>query len=620
MRIKSKSTSVDDLMRLQERSNGEGPARKKRRLSEVEQAQSDAEEDDFGSGSGSGLETASGSDAEEMRQGRRKKDDDDGDDDESDEKDESASEEDDSGSNQDDDDEDDQDSDADADADAEHDPRTRLPQRQNNQSSLDVSDRLGSIGQRKPTTPKTPAVAASNASTPAASFASLGISSQLQAALRSMSIKTPTKVQAACIPPLLAGNAKTGSGKTIAFAIPILQRLSVDPYGIFALVLTPTRELAFQIAEQFAVLGGSIGIRTTVIVGGMDMMAQALELGNRPHVVIATPGRMVDHLKSSTGEWDLSRVKFLVLDEADRLLTPTFSPELGHLFNVLPKDRQTCLFTATLTPSIENLAEAPPRPGKQKPFVHRMVETVETVSTLKQHYILVPSHVREAYLFYILCNPPESTLPLRKGPPEPVKHGKKSDKSKPKTKKAKLDKKDDDEPEQPPPTIIFCAKPKTAAYLTLLLKTLQIRSTALHSRLTQRERLSSLQLFRASVVPVLISTDVGARGLDIEDVAMVINWDLPQEPEEYTHRVGRTARAGRGGIAISFVTERDEERVLRIEDRIKTTLDEMDCPEEVVLAKLNAVSTAKRLANMELHDSNFGKREEIHQIKNAKRR
>lgn len=201
------------------------------------------------------------------------------------------------------------------------------------------------------------------------------------------------------------------------------------------------------------------------------------------------------------------------------------------------------------------------------------------MSTLKQHYILVPSHVREAYLFYILCNPPESTLPLRKGPPEPGKHGKKSDR--PKAKKAKLDKKDDDEPEQPPPTIIFCAKPKTAAYLTLLLKTLQIRSTALHSRLTQRERLSSLQLFRASVVPVLISTDVGARGLDIEDVAMVINWDLPQEPEEYTHRVGRTARAGKGGIAISFVTERDEERVLRIEDRISEwCLLSLDAPLE----------------------------------------
>lgn len=172
--------------------------------------------------------------------------------------------------------------------------------------------------------------------------------------------------------------------------------------------------------------------------------------------------------------------------------------------------------------------------------------------------------MREAYLFHILCNPPESTLHLRRAPPEPAKNAKKiAHKS-----RSKRQEKADDELVQPPPTIIFCAKPRTAAYLTSLLKTLSIRSTALHSRLTQRERLSSLSLFKASVIPVLISTDVGARGLDIEDVAMVVNWDLPQEPEEYTHRVGRTARAGKGGVAISFVTERDEERILGIENRI----------------------------------------------------
>lgn len=187
---------------------------------------------------------------------------------------------------------------------------------------------------------------------------------------------------------------------------------------------------------------------------------------------------------------------------------------------------------------------------------------------MKQHYILVPSRVREPYLYHLLCNPPESTIPLRRAPPEPAKNTRKSKlkhKAGQKTNTA-----DEDEPEQPPPTIIFCTKPRTAAYLTNLLKTLSIRSTALHSRLTQRERLSSLSLFRSSVIPVLISTDVGARGLDIEDVAMVINWDMPNEPEEYTHRVGRTARAGKGGIAISFVTEKDEERVLKIEDRIST--------------------------------------------------
>ena len=190
------------------------------------------------------------------------------------------------------------------------------------------------------------------------------------------------------------------------------------------------------------------------------------------------------------------------------------------------------------------------------------------MSTLKQSYVLVPSHVRESYLYHLLCNPPDSTVHLRRAPPETM-HTRKKPKLMSKAKKSK----DNDEdithsPVQPPPTIIFCSKPRTAAYLTLLLKSLLIRSTALHSRLTQRERLSSLSLFRASVVPVLISTDVGSRGLDIEEVAMVINWDLPNEPEEYVHRVGRTARAGRGGMAVSFVTERDEERVLKIEERI----------------------------------------------------
>lgn len=237
---------------------------------------------------------------------------------------------------------------------------------------------------------------------------------------------------------------------------------------------------------------------------------------------------------------------------------------------------------------------------------------------MKQFYILVPSHVRESYLYYLLRYPPESTHHLRRAPPEPVKKSRKGAKAgKPAKKKSKKLSADDDdtEIEQPPPTVIFCAKPKTAAYLTNLLKTLNIRSTALHSRLTQRERLSSLGLFRSSVVPVLVSTEVGARGLDIADVAMVINWDMPAAPEEYTHRVGRTARAGKGGLAVSFVTERDEEKVLKIEDRIsecllslhfasrvdsyvETKLEEMQLPEQKVLENLNAVSTAKRLANM----------------------
>lgn len=178
--------------------------------------------------------------------------------------------------------------------------------------------------------------------------------------------------------------------------------------------------------------------------------------------------------------------------------------------------------------------------------------------------MLVPSHIRESYLFYLLCNPPEPIAHLRRQAPEPGRRAQANTHKKASGK----NKRSVAEFLQPPPTIIFCAKARTVAYLTALLQTLAIRSTALHSRLTQRDRLTSLSLFRSSVIPVLVSTDVGARGLDIAEVAMVVNWDLPNEPEVYTHRVGRTARAGRDGIAFSFVSENDEDRVLKIEERI----------------------------------------------------
>ncbi|KAF8341457.1 DEAD-domain-containing protein [Cantharellus anzutake] len=429
-----------------------------------------------------------------------------------------------------------------------------------------------------------------------------------------MSIRTPTPVQAFCIPPLLAGrdcigNAKTGSGKTVAFALPILQKLSLDPYGIFALVLTPTRELALQIGDQFAVLGVALGIHTAVIVGGMDMLSQALELNNRPHIVVATPGRLVDHLNSESGEWNLSRV----LDEADRLLTDTFAPDLRAIFAALPPDRQTGLFTATITPKIEKLSDAPPRPGKQKPVIYRDTSTVETVDTLKQYFVICPSHVREVYLFYLLCHPPESIAHLRREAPAKVK--------------ARWKQRDEDDTPIlfPPPTIVFVTHPRTAAYLTILLQHLGIPAAALHSYLSQRDRLSSLHSFRSSVSPVLVCTDVASRGLDIEDVGMVINWDMPMGnededeggAEDYVHRVGRTARMGRGGVAVSFVTERKGDTVMveKIEQRIKTRLEEMELPEAKVLIELNKVSVAKRTAKLNLENSNFGERQRINRKK-----
>ncbi|GAA5879091.1 hypothetical protein JCM3774_005566 [Rhodotorula dairenensis] len=442
-----------------------------------------------------------------------------------------------------------------------------------------------------------------------ATFASLGVEPFLCKALGAMAIRKPTGVQAACIPAILKGadcigSAQTGSGKTIAFALPILQALAKDPYGFFGIVLTPTRELAFQISEQFRVLGAAVNLHSAVIVGGMDMMHQAIELKKRPHVLIATPGRLVDLIKSNEGEWNLGRVKFLVLDEADRLLTPTFAPELSFIIDQLPSSRQTLLFTATLTEPVLALQNKPQTPGKPKVFTHVSREVITTPAGLTQRYVFIPSQVREVYLTYLLQNLCDLTgaQPLHAAPPKAAVPA-----SSKRTKRAVS------EEAAPvlPQTILFVPRCGTAALLHSLFSQLPnpIPCTSLHSHLSQAERLRSLQTFRKQAVPLLIATDVGSRGLDIPEVAVVVNWEVPRVPEDYIHRVGRTARAGRKGTAITFVTEGDVDLVKALEDRIGTQLEELELPEEPVLEQLNAVTMAKRMAHMELHSEGFGERQ-----------
>ncbi|KLT42208.1 DEAD-domain-containing protein [Cutaneotrichosporon oleaginosum] len=459
----------------------------------------------------------------------------------------------------------------------------------------------------------TPRVAAN------ATFESLGLSQPAIQALATLSIKAPTEIQTATIPAMLAGRdviggAKTGSGKTLAFALPILERLARDPFGIAALVLTPTRELAYQLAEQFLAVGKPMGLTTETIVGGMDMLAQAQALERRPHIVVATPGRLCDLLRSDGVEQGkLRRVRTLVLDEADRMLTPTFAPELAYLFEQIPKSRQTCLFTATISDAIMDLAKRPPPPGKQAPFVYRVASDTMTVEKLKQKYLFIPSQIRDPYLYYLLLNPPSDidavlAAPRPKPKPKPTKRGKRARSATP----------EDDTPHIVP-TIIFTQRCATAQLLHLILEELDIPSVPLHSHLTQPQRLLSLARFRAREVPVLVTTDVGSRGLDIPEVAMVVNWDCPRRADDYVHRVGRTARAGRGGVAVTIVTERDVELVQSIEKEIKVTLAELELPESTVLENLNRVSAARRMAAMEMSDSKFGERKAINQAKAIKR-
>ncbi|OCF42896.1 ATP-dependent RNA helicase DBP8 [Kwoniella heveanensis CBS 569] len=466
-------------------------------------------------------------------------------------------------------------------------------------------------------------------------FASLGLSQPLINALAGINIRKPTEIQSACVGPIMSGRdciggAKTGSGKTMAFALPIVERIARDPFGVWAVVLTPTRELAYQLSEQFLVVGKPLGLTTVTIVGGMDMMAQAKELEGRPHIIVATPGRLCDLIKSDPmSQGKLGRVRTLVLDEADRLLTPTFAPELAYLFSQIPPKRQTCLFTATVSGAIMDLANKPPAPGKEKPFVYRVESDTMTVSRLKQKYLFIPSQIRDPYLLYLLQHPPEDIdVALRVDPKKEKRRlaeeaaaarGKKGKKLSKSSNRSKQETEGDEDTANVPSTIIFTQRCATAHLLHLLLNSLDIPSVPLHSHLTQPQRLLSLARFRAREVPVLVTTDVGSRGLDIPEVALVINWDCPRRSDDYVHRVGRTARAGRGGVAITVVTERDVELVKMIEEEINVNLEELELPEEEVLEGLNKVSLARRMATMEMHDSGFGERQAINKAKAIKR-
>ncbi|XP_033634384.1 probable ATP-dependent RNA helicase DDX49 [Asterias rubens] len=409
------------------------------------------------------------------------------------------------------------------------------------------------------------------------SFSSLGLHNWLSDQCKSMGISKPTPVQQHCIPPILRGQdcigcAKTGSGKTAAFALPILQKLSEDPYGIFCLVITPTRELAFQIGDQFRVLGKPIGVKDSVVIGGFDMVRQGLELSKKPHIVIATPGRLADHI-NSTDTCDLKNIKFLVLDEADRLLEGNYGPDLEVIFDAIPAKRQTLLFSATITDTMKELRKV----SMNKPYYWISKAPVATVDELDQRYSLVPAQVKDAYLMQIVhdfCTEKDEQS-----------------------------------------IIIFTSTCKYCHSLAIMLRQMDVPCVALHSLVKQRTRLASLAMFKSNQVHVLVATDVASRGLDIPAVQLVINHNVPASPKDYIHRVGRTARAGRGGMAITLVTQFDVQLVKSIEKLIHTKLIEYKVDEKKVLLILNEVALAKREAEMKLEELEFGEKRAINKRK-----
>ncbi|KAK4759170.1 hypothetical protein SAY87_022301 [Trapa incisa] len=378
----------------------------------------------------------------------------------------------------------------------------------------------------------------------------------------------PTPVQSHCIPKILDGRdvlglAQTGSGKTAAFALPILHRLAENPYGVFALVITPTRELAYQLAEQFRALGSSLHLRCIVVVGGMDMLTQAKTLMSRPHIVISTPGRIKVLLDDNSDIPHIfSNTKFLVLDEADRVLDVGFEEELRVVFEYLPKNRQTLLFSATMTNELQTLLEL----SQNKAYFYEAYDGFKTVDTLRQQYVFIPQNVKEVYLFHLLSK--MGDLGIRSA-------------------------------------IIFVSTCRICHLLSLLLEELDQNAVALHSFKSQNLRLAALHRFKSGQTPVLLATDVGSRGLDIPTVDIVINYDIPRYPRDYVHRVGRTARAGRGGLAVSFITQSDIKLIHEIEADIGMQLEKFECKENEVLSDITKVYKAKRVAAMKMMDDGF---------------
>lgn len=388
----------------------------------------------------------------------------------------------------------------------------------------------------------------------------LGLVDTLCQACEDLKWKAPTKIQREAIAPALQGKdviglAETGSGKTAAFALPILQALLENPQRYFALVLTPTRELALQISEQFEALGATIGIKCVVIVGGMDMMTQSLMLAKKPHIIIATPGRLVDHLENTKG-FNLRSLKFLVMDEADRILNMDFEVEVDKILKVIPRERRTLLFSATMTKKVQKLQ----RCSLQNPVKVEVSTKYQTVEKLQQHYIFLPVKFKDVYLVHILNEMSGNSF------------------------------------------MIFCSTCNNTTRTALLLRSLGFLAVPLHGQMSQNKRIAALTKFKAKNRSVLISTDVASRGLDIPHVDVVINFDIPTHSKDYIHRVGRTARAGRSGISITFVTQYDVELYQRIEQLIGKKLDLYKTEEQDVMVLQERVAEAQRMVKMELKD------------------
>jgi ATP-dependent RNA helicase DeaD len=396
----------------------------------------------------------------------------------------------------------------------------------------------------------------------AAGFSTLGLDERLLASLTTLGYEEPTPIQHAAIPPLLEkhdvlAQAATGTGKTAAFALPLLHLVTPDAptrERTAALVLVPTRELAMQVAEAIHKYGKPLGVTAVPIYGGASMEGQIRTLKRGVDVVVATPGRALDHIRRRT--LHLAAVRMVVLDEADEMLDMGFAEDLEAILSATPAERQTALFSATLPPRISAIAAKHLR----KPVIIRIERDAVAAGTLakvRQVAYIVTRANKTAALGRVL------------------------------------------DVEQPVSTIVFCRTRTEVDELTEALNAHGYRAEALHGGLNQEQRDRVMKKFRANKTDLLIATDVAARGLDVQHVSHVVNYDVPSAAEAYVHRIGRTGRAGRAGVAITFAEPREQRMLRNIELLTKQKIE------------IAAVPTAADLRERRLETARTALRETI---------
>jgi superfamily II DNA/RNA helicase len=373
---------------------------------------------------------------------------------------------------------------------------------------------------------------------PSLTFSSVGLDPTLQRAVADQGYTVMTPIQAKAIPYVLAGRdimgaAQTGTGKTAAFSLPLLHKMlphansSMSParHPVRALVIAPTRELADQVAANIKGYAAHSKLRVAVVYGGIDMKPQTLELKTGVEVLVATPGRLLDHIEAKNCV--LNQVEYVVLDEADRMLDIGFLPDLQRILSYLPKQRQTLLFSATFSPEIRRLAES----YLQDPLMVEVARPNATATNVEQRFYSVATEDKRRAVLKLLK---ERAITQ---------------------------------------ALVFVNSKLGCARLARSFERDGLRTNALHGDKSQDERLKALDAFKAGTVDVLVATDVAARGLDIVDLPAVFNFDVPFNAEDYVHRIGRTGRAGASGLAVTLVSRDDARLVSDIEKLIKKKLE-----------------------------------------------